>query len=172
MNKLKAIAFLLPPSLMVTVSSCLHFGDEEFNNVEYSFVNNSSDTLFLKWYIHHIAKDNQKVKCILSRNDTIFPSQTLEGFFLYLGTADTWEYFFKMENIDTIYVGVYPSFDNVNLSQKMITIEYYYCPININSPCPTSLLPMVGHICSLRQAPRISFRLLPKVPLKPVPTGF
>ncbi|NLV53887.1 MAG: hypothetical protein GXY64_11595 [Bacteroidales bacterium] len=149
MNKLKAIAFLLPLSLMVTVSSCLHFGDEEFNNVEYSFVNNSSDTLFLKWYIHHIAKDNQKVKCILSRNDTIFPSQTLEGNFLYLGTADTWENFFKMENIDTIYVGVYPSFvdvkerqiydlsndpylsriyklphENVNLSQKMITIEY------------------------------------------------
>ena len=29
-------------------------------------------------------------------------------------------------------------------SEKLI--ENYYCPLNMTSPCPTSLLPVVGHI--------------------------
>ena len=97
--------------------------ESEFGVVEYKIINKTTDTLYYMMYRRAKGPDNQlvyqecthdsRISCnydpitlISDRNylQTLYPSETLHGWFRYAVYGHTWNDYFRQLDIDTVYL--------------------------------------------------------------------
>lgn len=92
--------------LSIIFSSCEWMYEQDKSTLEFSFINNSTDTIGCSTFFHY-TKDLSNVVRYQS-GYLINPSDTLRRWWVYPGdgTDPSWGAFFKKEKIDTIYIYV------------------------------------------------------------------
>jgi len=98
MNKILVFCSIMLLSIMFTACP-----ESAISVFRFEFVNNSQDTVGYSVYSHKINTNDDSVFYIISCN-SIAPMCSSIGFAQHYGLDDSWNSFFKEEDIDTLYI--------------------------------------------------------------------